>query len=487
MLFRKLFMFSLLPLILGAAFMQTRAEVDSLGEKQVPKDAYYGIQTLRAVENFPVSRTMAPKVFIEVYVLIKKAAAVANMQLGWLDKKIGGAIVQACDEVLASRFLDQFVVDVFQAGAGTSFNMNVNEVLANRALEILGKAKGDYRSVSPNDHVNMAQSSNDTFPTALHIATLTALQPLLNELDELATVFEKLGKKYENVIKSGRTHLQDALPVTIGHEFKAYAVSIRGVRSQLETRSKSLEELALGGTAVGSGVNAHPRFKRIAITELGRMTGLPLRSARDSFEALQSRKAIASVSSGLKELALELIRIANDLRLLSSGPTTGLAEIVLPPVQPGSSIMPGKVNPVMAECLDMICFQVVGNDLALALAVQAGQMELNVMTPVMMHNILQSIQILANYLPAFRKKCIEGITVDRKRCKSYVDKNPSLAVFLSPHTGYLEASKIAKKALQEKRSVREIAVEEGVLKPEQARQIFKSEFLLGEKRPTKRK
>ena len=467
--------------------MQTRVEVDSLGEKQVPKEAYYGIQTLRAVENFPVSGITAPKAFIRAYVLVKKAAATANMQLEWLDKKIGAAIVQACDEVLAGKFLDQFVVDVFQAGAGTSFNMNVNEVLANRALELLDKAKGDYKTVSPNDDVNMAQSTNDTFPTALHIATLTALEPLLNELDKLATAFEKLGKKYETVIKSGRTHLQDALPVTMGHEFNAYAATIRDVRSQLETRSKSLQELALGGTAVGSGVNAHPRFKQIAIVELCKMTGLRLWSAHNAFEALQSRKAIAGVSSGLKELALELIRIANDLRLLSSGPTTGLAEIELPPVQPGSSIMPGKVNPVMAECLNMICFQVVGNELALSLAVQAGQLELNIMTPVMMHNILQSIQILANYLPAFRKKCVEGITVDKKRCKTYVDKNPSLAVFLSPHIGYLEASRIAKQALEEKRSIKEIALEKGALKPEQARQIFNSEFLLGEKRPAKRK
>jgi len=480
-------MVSVSPLSLGAVFMQTRVEVDSLGEKQVPRDAYYGIQTLRAVENFPVSGIVAPTIFIRAYILVKKAAATANMQLNWLDRTIGSAIVQACDEVLAGKFLDQFVVDVFQAGAGTSFNMNVNEVLANRALEILGKMKGDYKTVSPNDHVNMAQSSNDTFPTALHIATLTALQPLLDELDKLAAAFESLGKKYRSVIKSGRTHLQDALPVTIGHEFNAYAVTIQDARNQLETRSKKLEELALGGTAVGSGVDAHPRFKRIAIAELGKMTGLRVWSARDSFEALQSRKAVAAVSSGLKELALELIRIANDLRLLSSGPTTGLAEIVLPPVQPGSSIMPGKVNPVMAECLNMICFQVVGNDLALSLAVQAGQMELNVMTPVMMHNILQSIQILTNYLPVFRKKCIEGITVDRKRCKSYVEKNPSLAVFLSPHIGYLEASKIAKQALEEKRSVKEIALEKGVLKPEKARQIFKPDFLVGEKRPIKRK
>jgi aspartate ammonia-lyase len=328
----------------------------------------------------------------------------------------------------------------------------------------------------------MAQSSNDTFPTALHIATLIMLQPLLNELGRLSTAFEKLSKKYSDAIKSGRTHLQDALPVTIGQEFGAYAVAIENAREQLETRSRRLRELALGATAVGTGVNAHPRFKRIAVSELSKMTGLKLRAAKNPFEALQSRNAIASVSSGLKELALELIRIANDLRLLSSGPTTGLAEIELPSVQPGSSIMPGKVNPVMAECLNMIAFQVVGNDLALSLAVQAGQLDLNVMTPVMMHNILQSIQLLTNYLPVFTKKCVEGITVDKKRCAGYVERNPSLAVFLSPHIGYLEASKIAKQSLKEKRSVKEVALKKGVLKPKQAERIFKREFLLGMKR-----
>jgi aspartate ammonia-lyase len=461
--------------------MHTRIEVDALGEKKVPKNAYYGVQTLRAVENFPVSGIRSPTVFVQAYVMTKKAAATANMQVGWLDKAIGNVIIRACDEVLSGRFLDQFVVDVFQAGAGTSFNMNINEVLANRALELLGKEKGNYKTVSPNDHVNMAQSSNDTFPTALHISTLIAMQPLLTQLDRLAEALEKLGRKHANVIKSGRTHLQDALPVTIEHEFTAYATAVRNARNQIVVRSKRLEELALGATAVGTGVNTHPRFKRIAISELSKMTGLRLRAAKNPFEALQSRNAIAAVSSALKELALELIRIANDLRLLSSGPTAGLAEIELPPVQPGSSIMPGKVNPVMAECLNMIAFQVVGNDLALSLAVQAGQLELNVMTPVMMHNILQSIQMLTNYLPVFTEKCVEGITVDRKRCASYLDKNPSLAVFLSPNIGYLEASKIAKQALKEKRSVRVIASTKGVLKPEQARQIFKPEFLLKQK------
>ena len=461
--------------------MTTRVEVDSLGEKQVPKDAYYGIQTLRAVENFPVSGLKAPTVFVYAYVMVKRAAAIANMHVGWLDEKIGDAIVRACDEVLAGKFLDQFVVDVFQAGAGTSFNMNVNEVLANRALELLGREKGSYKVVSPNDHVNMAQSTNDTFPTTMHVAALLALEPLFVALDDLSKSFAGLSVKYAKVIKSGRTHLQDALPVTVGQEFGAYAAAIANARKQLKSRSKQLGELALGGTAVGTGANAHFEFSIIAISELTRMTGLSLRVASNSFEALQSRSAVASVSSALKELALELIRIANDLRLLSSGPTTGLAEIELPAVQPGSSIMPGKVNPVMAECLNMVAFQVVGNDLALSLAVQAGQVELNVMMPVMMHNLLQSIQLLSNFLPVFARRCVEGITVDEARCKGYLDKNPSLAVYLSPSIGYLEAAKIAKQAMEEKRSVKDVALEKHLLKPKQAEDIFKPDFLLGKK------
>jgi aspartate ammonia-lyase len=462
--------------------MEPRIEIDPLGEKAIPEDAYYGIQTLRAMENFPVSGIKAPTVFIRAYALVKKAAALANLEVGWLDQKNEKAIVQACDEILAGKFLDQFVVDVFQAGAGTSFNMNVNEVIANRALELLGKEKGDYRVVSPNDHVNMGQSTNDTFPTALHVAVLTALQPLLRELDNLADAFEELSKKYSNVVKSGRTHLQDALPLTVGQEFGAYASAVRNACGQLRERQKRLHEVALGGTAVGTGANTHPRFKRAAIRELGKMTGFPLKPAKNSFEALQSSSAVQTVSSALKELALELIRVANDLRLLASGPTTGLSEIVLPPVQPGSSIMAGKVNPVMAECLDMVAFQVVGNDLTVSLAVQAGQLELNVMTPVIMHNVLSSIQLLTNYLPVFREKCVEGITVDEKRCAQYLDKNPSLATYLSPHIGYMEASKIAKQALKEGRSVKEIAVEKGLLKAEELEKIFNTKRLLSKEK-----
>ncbi|MGD0996468.1 MAG: aspartate ammonia-lyase [Candidatus Bathyarchaeia archaeon] len=460
--------------------METRKEIDPLGERAIPKDAYFGIQTLRATENFPVSGVKAPLSFIRAYVLIKKAAATANAQVGWLQEKTAKAIIQACDEVLAGKLLDQFVVDVFQAGAGTSFNMNVNEVLANRALEILGKAKGEYKTVNPNDHVNMGQSTNDTFPTALHVSVLMSLQPLFSALDELADAFNELGKKYANTLKSGRTHLQDAVPVTIGQEFTAYGSAIANACAELRKRQENLYAVALGGTAVGTGANAHPEYKRIAIAELAKLTGFPLKPAANSFEALQSHRAAQTVSSGLKELALELIRIANDLRLLASGPTTGLNEITLPPVQPGSSIMPGKVNPVMAECLDMIAFQVVGNDLAVSYAVQAGQLELNVMTPAIMYNMLFSIQILTNFIPVFTKKCVKGITVNEKQCSQYLEKNPSLATLLSPYIGYLEAAKIAKQAQAENRSVKEIALEKKLLKPEEIEKIFSRKRLLNE-------
>ena len=460
--------------------METRKENDPLGERAIPKNAYFGIQTLRAVENFPVSGTKPPVQFIKAYVLIKKAAASANVQVGWLDVKLVKAIDEACDEILSDKLLDQFVVDVFQAGAGTSFNMNVNEVLANRALEILGKQKGDYKTVSPNDHVNMGQSTNDTFPTALHVSVLMALQPLLLGLDDLAKAFEELAKKNAHVLKSGRTHLQDAVPVTFGQEFSAYGSAVANASAELRRRQENLYSIALGGTATGTGANTHPDYKRIAIAELAKLTGFPLKPAKNNFEALQSQRAAQTVSSCLKELALELIRIANDLRLLASGPTTGLNEITLPPVQPGSSIMPGKVNPVMAECLDMVAYQVIGNDLATSMAVQAGQLELNVMTPTIMYNMLFSIQILANYIPAFTKKCVQGITVNEKQCEQYLKKNPSLATLLVPKIGYLEAAKIAKQAQAENRSVKEIVLEKGLLKPEELEKIFSRKNLLNE-------
>ncbi len=461
--------------------MNSRREIDPLGERAIPKDVYFGIQTLRATENFPVSGIKAPIHIIKAYVLIKKAAAIANMQVGWLDQKIGNAIIKACDDIIEGELIDQFVVDVFQAGAGTSFNMNTNEVLANRALEILGKQKGDYKSVSPNDHVNMAQSTNDTYPTALHVSVLIALQPLLSALDELAAVFNALGKKNENLVKSGRTHLQDALPVTVGQELTAYGSAILNACTELRRRQDNLYSVALGGTATGTGANAHPDYKRIAVAELAELTGFPLKVAANNFEALQSHRPAQSVSSGLKELALELIRIANDLRLLASGPTTGLNEIKLPPVQPGSSIMPGKVNPVMAECLDMVAYQVVGNDVAVSLAVQAGQLELNVMTPAIAYNMLFSIQILSNYIPVFTKKCVEGIIVDEKRCEQYLEKNPSLATLLAPKIGYLEAAKVAKQAQSENRTVKEVALERDLLSRDELDRIFSRKNLLNER------
>jgi aspartate ammonia-lyase len=461
--------------------METRKEIDPLGERAIPKNAYFGIQTLRATENFPVSGRKAPIQFIKAYILLKKAAATANLQVGWLDEKIAKAIIAACDEVLAGKLIDQFVVDVFQAGAGTSFNMNVNEVLANRALELLGRQKGDYKIVGPNDHVNMGQSTNDTFPTALHVSVLMALQPLLSSLDALADAFEELGNKNSHILKSGRTHLQDAVPVTVGQEFMAYSSAVANACAELRRRQENLFGVALGGTATGTGANAHPDYKRIAIAELAKLTGFPLKSSKNNFEALQSHRVAQTVSSGLKELALELIRIANDLRLLASGPTTGLNEITLPPVQPGSSIMPGKVNPVMAECLNMVAFQVVGNDLATSLAVQAGQMELNVMTPTIAYNMLFSIQILANYIPIFTDKCVKGITVDEKRCEQYLEKNPSLATLLAPKIGYLEAAKIAKQAQKENRTVKEVALEKGLFKPKELDKIFSRKNLLNER------
>jgi len=461
--------------------MSTRREIDPLGEKELPKDAYYGIQTFRAIENFPISGLREPFVFIKAYIYIKKAAAIVNKEVGWLKEETANAIIQACDEVLSGKLVDQFVIDVFQAGAGTSFNMNVNEVIANCALEILGTPRGEYKIVGPNDHVNMGQSTNDTFPTALHISTLMALQPLLSELDLLAEAFETLGKKYAHVIKSGRTHLQDAVPVTIYQEFSAYGSVIKNCANELRRRQENLYGVALGGTATGTGANTHPNYKQLAIDELAKMTGFPLKPAANNFEALQSHRAAATISSGLKELALELIRIANDLRLLASGPTTGLDEITLPPVQPGSSIMPGKVNPVMAECLDMIAYQVVGSDAAVSLAVQAGQLELNVMTPAVVYNLHFSIQILTNYLSVFRKRCVEGITVNEQKCTNYLEKNPSMATLLSPYIGYLEAAKLAKQAQNECRSVKEIALEQGLFTHEQLEKIFSRKNLFNEK------
>jgi aspartate ammonia-lyase len=450
----------------------TRKEIDSLGEVELPDSAYYGVQTARAIENFPVSGIMERKELVDAYVLVKKAAAIANMKLGVLDNEKGGAIISAADEILSGKFRNHFVVDVFQAGAGTSFNMHVNEVLANRALEILGKQKGDYDYLSPNDHVNMAQSTNDTFPSASHIACVIVSNRLITAIEDLASAFQKKGEEFIIVPKSGRTHLMDATPLTLGHESHAYSSSLLNAKRRIEQRRDDLLEIPLGSTAVGTGVNAHPDYRETVISELSKLTSFQFKPAKDSFEALQSRAQLAAFSGSLRELSLELIRIANDLRLLGSGPTTGLAEIKLPAVQPGSSIMPGKVNPVMAECLNMVAFHVIGNDTTVGLAAQAGQIDLNVFTPVMIHNILESMAIISNYLSVFQKRCVEGIEADEIRCRAYLEKNPSMATLLSPKIGYLAAAELAKEALEKRMSVKELALKKGIISKEEAEIIF---------------
>ncbi len=466
--------------------METRLERDSLGERMVPADAYYGIQTLRAIENFPISGIMARPEFINAMAVVKKAAAMANMDVGWLEPYKAEAIIAACDEIIAGKLHDQFVVDDFQAGAGTSFNMNMNEVIANRALELLGKGKGDYAVINPNDDVNMAQSTNDTYPTAMRLCILIIAQQLLDNLDDLRKSFAKKGMEFERVLKSGRTHLMDALPTTLGLEFTAYSVAVKKAREQLKGMLKLLEEVPLGATAIGTGANTHPDYHRQVVRHMRTITDLNLTEAEDMREALMSRLDFAAISGGLKALALELIKISNDLRLMNSGPTTGWGEIRLPATQPGSSIMPGKVNPVMAECMNMIGFQIVGNDLTVSMAVQAGQMELNVMNPVITHNILESMVLLNNYIPIFIEKCISGIEANEEKCTSYLEKNPSIATFLDPYIGYMRSADIAKEAIKRNVSVKQLVVEKGVLSEAEIERIFDWEYLIGRRKVDKK-
>lgn len=449
-----------------------RTERDSLGERGIPDDVYYGIQTDRAIENFPVSGIKADRNFINAYVRLKKACALTNMELGDLDEQRGRAIVKAADLVLDGDHYEQFQVDVFQAGAGTSFNMNVNEVLANLALEELNRAKGDYGFLSPNDHVNMSQSTNDTFPTASHMAALSAGDGVAFAVKNLAQAFRKKGEEFKGVAKSGRTHLMDAVPLSLGSEFKAYAMALDKAVTRIDERTYNLMELPIGGTAVGAGTNADRGFRSAVIEQLSQMDNRQYRHAVNSYEALQSRAALGGLSGALKELALDLTRIANDLRLLGAGPVTGACEIELPAVQPGSSIMPGKVNPVMAECLNMVCFQIIGADTTVSMAVQAGQFDLNVFTPVIIHNVLNSCNMLNNYLPIFQVKCVEGIIANKEVCSSYINLNPSLATLLNPKIGYLKAAELAKEAMLQGISVKDLAVQKGILSQEAADALF---------------
>jgi aspartate ammonia-lyase len=456
----------------GRGDQDRRIERDSLGEVAVPAEAYYGVQTVRAIENFPISGVRPFPDFVWATALIKQAAAETNASLGLLDRRLADAISRAAAEVVAGSLREQFVVDVFQAGAGTSHNMNANEVVANRAVERLGGSRGDYALVHPNDHVNMAQSTNDVIPTAIKLASLRMLSHLLPATRGLADALDAKGHELDGVIKSGRTHLQDAVPIRLGQEFAAYGAAIARRAAWIEMSAEDLHELNLGATAAGTGMNSHPDYPAAVTRRLADLTGYSLRPAPSLIEATQSLASFAQLSGALRSLALELIRIANDLRLMSSGPLTGLAEITLPAVQPGSSIMPGKVNPVMAEMLDMVCFQVVGNDTAVALAVQADQLELNVMMPAVAYALLQSIQILTTSQLAFAERCVRGITANVERCREMAEASLGLATALNTYVGYSEAAKIAQESLATGKPIRQLVLEKGLMAPEDVSSVL---------------
>ncbi|RSL16279.1 aspartate ammonia-lyase [Edaphobacter aggregans] len=449
-----------------------RTETDSLGQIEVPAEALYGAQTTRAVGNFPISGLRASVFLIRALAMVKLAAAAANRELGLITEEQGGVIVRAAQEVLDGKHHEHFVVDVFQAGAGVSLHMNTNEVLANRAGQLLGEALGSYKKVHPNDHVNYGQSTNDVFPTAMRLSALLALEELYPVLNALAGSFAAKAEEFRDVLKAGRTHMQDAVPITLGQEFAAYAAAVREAEAAIRRGSVGLRALGLGGSAVGTGLNTHPEYRQKAVAKLARIAGLELHPAYDLRYAMQSCACMAEVSGALRGLALEMVRISNDLRLLSSGPNTGFNEIHLPSLQPGSSIMPGKVNPVLAELTAMVGFQVVGNDAAVAMAVQAGQLELNVMMPAMAHNTLQSITILTNTLRELDVHCVRGITVNRERAAFYAGSTIALATALNPYIGYAKAAALVKESVASGRSIVELAREQKLLSEEQIAEIL---------------
>jgi aspartate ammonia-lyase len=441
-----------------------RLERDPLGEKPVPDDAYYGVQTQRALENFPISGLRAHPALIRATVLVKRAAALANAEEGRLERDIADAIVWAADEVLAGRYLDQFVVDVYQAGAGTSHNMNANEVLANLAAERLGLSRGSYARVHPNDHVNMAQSTNDVFPTATRLALLETAPPLVREARALARALEAKSREVAGILKTGRTHLQDAVPMTLSQEFEGYAACVERGATGIDVASEALHELNLGATALGTGLNAGPAFVERALQHLSETTGIAgLRPPDSYFRVTQSMGDVVAFSGAVRRLAIEASKIASDVRLLSMGPRAGIAEIALPAVQPGSSIMPGKVNPSIAEMLNQVCYQVAGCDLTIANASEAGQLELNVMMPVIAWNALHAVTILRNGLEVFRTRCVEGITADAARCRELLDRSTATATALSPYLGYAKTAELAKASVQSGRPIRQLVLEQGLM------------------------
>jgi aspartate ammonia-lyase len=454
------------------AMSATRIERDPLGELPVPADALYGIQTERARQNFPISNLLPLAPFVDAVIRIKKAAALTHKETGRLDAKLAGAIIRAADEILGGAHREHFVVDPYQAGAGTSHNMNCNEVLANRANELLGGKRGEYKPVHPNDHVNMAQSTNDVIPTAIRLAALAQLPALLDALDRLARAFLAKGKAFDGIVKSGRTHLQDATPVRLGQEFTAYGRTIERNRDRIGRAADDLRDLGIGGTAVGTGLNAEPRYPALMVKHLRAIAGGALREGKDRVQLMQSMGDAAAFSGALRTYAVDLGKIASDLRLLVSGPRTGFAEIVLPAVQPGSSIMPGKVNPSIAEMVNMVCFQVMGNDVAVAAAAEAGQLELNVMMPVIAHNVLFSMMILANASRVLAERSVDGIEADAAQCAHWLERSPALVTALAPKIGYAEAAKLAKEAVAKNVTVRQLVIEKGLLKGKELDEVL---------------
>lgn len=450
-----------------------RVERDFLGPVKVPGNAYYGVETERARKNFQISGITVPLEFIRAYALIKRSAAKANMKEGKLDRRIGGAVVMACSEVMAGKLADQFIVDVFQAGAGTSTNMNVNEVVANRAIELLGGSKGDYKLVHPNDHVNMSQSTNDSYHAAIHVATYMAVRGgLLPALSGLEKTLHAKSVQFSKIVKIGRTHLQDAVPIALGQEFSGYEHAISEAADRLKISCNSLLALPLGGTAVGTGIETKREYPRDVVTELNRATKCRFKVAENFFSMQQNQNEERWASAALAGVAITVGKIANDLRLLSSGPVAGLGDITLPAVQPGSSIMPGKVNPSMAEMMNMVCFEVLGKDTAVEHAAAGGQLELNVFMPLVAYNLLYSSAILSNGISAFTERCVSGIRANTERISYYLEKDISLATALAPYIGYSKASEIANEARRSGRTVKEVCIDRKIMPRDQLDKIL---------------
>lgn len=456
-----------------AADSDYRLEKDTMGEIKVPREAYYAAQTQRAIENFPISGLRFQGSFIRALAIIKLSAAKVNMEIGLLDRQKGEAIVAACSTLVKGELDDQFVLDVFQTGSGSSTNMNANEVIANKAIEILGGKKGDKTLIHPNDHVNMSQSTNDVFPGAIHVAAMMAISSkLLPALKKLETSFSAKAEEFKDVVKAGRTHLQDAVPMTLGQEFSGYASMLtHGIR-RIESAIESLSELPIGGTAVGTGLNAHPEYATKMVGEISRETGLTFRKAENFFEAMQNKDATVETSGALKTVAVSLMKVANDLRLLYSGPRTGLYEIDLPAIQPGSSIMPGKINPVIPEAVNMVAAKIIGNDSTITVAGLNGNLELNVMMPIIAYTLLESIEIAAGGCEVFAEKCIDGIKARAEASLRYAEDTVALITVLAPAIGYDNAAKIAKKSMSGGKSIRELVVEEGILPKEKVDEIL---------------